>query len=410
MKFQIERTALAKGLSEVSKAVAKVTKAKKNDKEKKDDKKAKELYEPLGDILITAHKDTLTLTGCDSDYAIEIDLPLEGNSQSETYGFIVDKKSFLALVRNYRAYYLTIKYEEGKETGDLTITNDGDIIRTIAKNATLYPEIFKKGSEKDLLTLSNKDLQAIVKEVAYCVAQKDWREELKGIHFTDSDTYRAKNAKKWVKADDNSYFIAEATDAYRLARKEFKDIKAQNLDLIIPAPMLKFSTIFNKGSDVSVKASNKTIILESDNKRIIAHNYLEGYPNLDKVLPKNYPLNFTVDSSELKEKLNFGIQMLKGQEASVCQLVYSDEDQSLTVNYYLKDSFNSSMRLNNFIKEGHTNQFKISFNADYLMDALKANDADDKVILNLISDKKPIMLKIPEKENLTNLVVPLRTH
>ena len=67
MKFQIERTALAKGLSEVSKAVAKVTKAKKDDKEKKDDKKAKELYEPLGDILITAHKDTLTLTGCDSD-------------------------------------------------------------------------------------------------------------------------------------------------------------------------------------------------------------------------------------------------------------------------------------------------------------------------------------------------------
>ena len=398
--FQIERKPLAKALTEAAKAA-------KRKAEKKEEK-------GLCNILVTANKDTLTLTGCNGTAAIEIDLPLIGNGTTDPYSFIVDKKTFTNIIKNFNVEFVNVEVQQGENYVDLTVSNDLDTIHTSALLADNYLNIFRRGKEETLLTLDYETLQTIKKEVAHCASKQDFREALMGIHFTSSDVCKAKNQTRKTKAkakkQETGYFIAEATDGFKLARKEFKEIPATNLDVTLNNSLLAFCNIFDKDKPIQVKSNGWTVILECGNKRLISKTPDSPYPNLDKVLPKTYSMTFTLDAQELVNKLNFGVQMLKGKEASVCVLVYDAKKENITLNTFLKDEFNSEMTLTNFIKKGATEDLRIGFNANYMMDILKANDPDFKVELGFISNKKPISIQTPENKDLTSIIVPLRMH
>ena len=55
------------------------------------------------------------------------------------------------------------------------------------------------------------------------------------------------------------------------------------------------------------------------------------------------------------------------------------------------------------------NDITIAFSSKYMMDALRALKCE-KVIILFSSEVKPIILKNPENDNITQLILPIRTY
>ena len=61
------------------------------------------------------------------------------------------------------------------------------------------------------------------------------------------------------------------------------------------------------------------------------------------------------------------------------------------------------------VKNINNNDFRISFSSVFMVDALRALSSE-KVILKFNGELKPFLIKNPEDDSLTELIVPIRTY
>lgn len=355
-------------------------------------------------LSLTLHDGLLTMTGGNKTLFLECDVPLLGASTSNTLSVLVDKKYFVNAVNNFEHDFMTITVKEFMgDAADLYIEHGSDSILLRACDAKEYSKTLQEIKAQEYskaFEIGAADLVSIQKEVAIAASVKDFRPQLTGVNLSSLEMLQAKNKQKQT---SKPYLVAAATDSYRLSKMELKDIEAKGLDITLPSDVFKFNKLFDKDAKIQVKTSKDHAILEAGGARMIASLYSEVYPNISKLFPESFDIKATFNTQALMSVMK-SVSDLGNNQVAPCDFVMGDG--TIKAGTFAKEGVKFEKVLPTLSYEGEP--LKISFNANYMIDSIKAFGDVQTITLEFISRLKPIRVTCNERPELVGLVVPLR--
>ncbi len=384
MKLTIKKEILQEALNKVSKAIS-----------------TKNLLPVLAGIRFELTKKRLTLTASDNDITIQTFIPCDNEEDitvKEEGSILIQGKYILDIVRKLPDAYINIEVIDDLK---ILIYTENSEFNLNGINESEYPNI-ELTESKNHITLPIRDLKSLVAETAFATSMDETKPVLTGINFKIS----------------LNIMECSATDSYRLARKiiTLENSTEENYNIIIPSRnLLEFTKILPSATtngngneeegNVELHIFNNKILFKYENLLFQSRLINGTYPNTTNLLP---------NTSEMLIHLNLHDFYDVIDRASI---LTSDKDKNIvtleTEGNLLKIK-SSSLEIGKveekmMITKDKEMDIKISFSAKYMMDALRAFGTD-KVDLYFVGEIKPIVLKSVENENLTQLVLPIRTY
>lgn len=348
-----------------------------------------------GFLLFKVEKDKITLSGVGNDgclqYIFEPDennqLKINSNQSDPLYVFVPAKHCF-KVIKSVRSEYLRFVVSED-ETLEIW---DGDSVfslKTLDANSFPIPLVI---DIKPSFSLTLLELMAITREVAFAASPQDYRKQLMGVHF------------KFKK--DGLY--CEATDSFRLSRKVFHKDGPLGVEVNIPATVINHALkIFKFHQNIDVAFDGNIVQLKDGNCIYQSECYVETYPDFDKIIPKKstYKTTLVLNTEEVRDVLNQCTILAEPNAVKKVQLEASPEKVSICS--FQKDVGYADQAVSQFEFDGEP--IKIWFNAQFMLDSIRALNTHKEIMkLELIADKKPIMITKPDDPDLLLLVVPMR--
>ncbi len=374
MKLKIKKDLLLDNLNKVSKAIS-----------------TKNLIPILSGIKFELNDKGLTLTASDND--ITIQTFIESNKEDMTIEkegiIIIQGKYILDIVRKLPDEYINIEVIDDLKI--LISTENSEFnLNGISQNE--YPKINLELKENFVL-INNKVFKSIINQTSFATSNDESRQILTGINFKINGNIMECNA----------------TDSYRLARKliTLKDFSQESYNVVIPSKnVIEFSRILNDNdNDIEIHIFNNKILFKYDNIIFQSRLISGSYPNTANLFPNESLLKITVDLNALYDVID---------RASI---LTSDKDKNIVTLETSKNTLimrSSSAEIGRVeekmgIEKDNDEEIKISFSARYMMEALKSFTGD-KVELSFVGEIKPIILKDKDNDELTQLVLPIRTY
>lgn len=376
MKLVIKKELLLDGLNKVSHAIS-----------------SKNLIPVLAGIKFDLKKNKLTLTASDNDITIEtvIESKEKDDFKVEEEGsIIISGKYILEIVRKIPDKFINIDVVDDLKIMIYTENSEYDL-NGISENE--YPSINLEESKKKI-EINSKVFRESINETAFATSTEETKPILTGINF---------------KITGNTLEF-NSTDSYRLARKIITLDKASDdsYNIVVPSHnLLEFTRIMDEDDKAFVELHifNSKILFKYKDTLFQSRLISGTYPNTSNLLPDSYYMVISANLNELYSVID---------RASI---LTSDKDKNTVT---LETSGNTLIVKSNSVEIGRVEEkmgitknieddIKISFSAKYMMDALKAFSTDT-VEINYVGEIKPIILKSKEKENLTELVLPIRTY
>lgn len=386
MKFEVDRREFLNHLNIINRAIS--------------------LHSPkpiLCGVYISMEKDGLRLIGSEPQLSIESfmyptqenGLKMDFSSLFEEgtvvndvidHAFVAEARYLLEIIRKMEARTIVIELLDGNT---LQITGDRDLFKLRYMPAQDYP-MPNFQSPPTNFTLKAFVLHDIVEQVSFAASEKDFRAVLLGVHFESS----------------NGKLICSATDSYRLAKKTIDIEDLPDFTMTIPTKCLNEVTrSLSPDASVIIRCSNKIVQFLFDDNLIQSQLYEGTYPDVDKIIPREYASELDADSSDLQRKLDLST-IYATESVSVVRMELSDREVLVTSSS--KEVGSSDQYLDDARYEG--NPLAISYNGRFMLQALRGLKCKDRVKMQFISEVKPIRITNPEDSSLEMIVVPLRTH
>lgn len=242
-------------------------------------------------------------------------------------------------------------------------------------------------------SLPYSDLADMQKNIGYAVSHKDARPILCGVNI----------------ASDGNVLRCCATDSYRLGRKVY-DIPVPSFCVTVPQKALDNAVSIFKGDEkIQVRVSNNRVSFANE-KAVYTSSLLEGnFPDVERHIPNEsaFTTKVTVNRNEL-------LGMMER-----ATLFYSASDMpsiKININNDVFSVFCKNAEIGNY-DEQLEEKFEVdgvkdvSFAVDttFMRDALKSI-SDDKIVLNVVGELKPIIVYGAKTGNKhIALVLPMKT-
>ncbi|MBN2134888.1 MAG: DNA polymerase III subunit beta, partial [Acidobacteria bacterium] len=204
--------------------------------------------------------------------------------------------------------------------------------------------------------------------------------------------------------------IMVATDAHRLALSEIKD-KLKNVDgetnFIIPRKgaqeiMNLLKEVDSKeGSKLLFKAEQNNIFFRIGDKLLVSRVIEGKYPQYEKVIPKGNDIEMIFNKEALKQVLN-RIDLVASEKSHA---VIFSFDKSHVKMYSSSPEFGEGEEKLEINYGGE--EFKIAFNARYLIDFLSSANTEN-VIMKLKDSNTAGMLREEKNEDYIYIVSPIK--
>ncbi len=374
MKLTIKKDVLLEALNKVSKAIS-----------------TKNLIPVLSGIRFDLKKKKLTLTASDNDITIQTYiLNEEDNMNIEEEGsIIIQGKYILDIVRKLPDEFIHIEVID--ELKILIYTENSEFnLNGISEKE--YPNI-DLTENKEFITIDNKTLKDIVFQTAFASSQDESKPVLTGINF------------KIV----GNILECNSTDSYRLARKivTLDKESTENYNIVIPSKnIVEFCRILGEGEEpVELHIFSNKILLKYHNLLFQSRLINGAYPNTSNLLPTDSFLVVSTTIEELYQVIDRASILTSDKDKNIVTLETNDSTLTLRSSSLEIGRVEEKMNVSKNVDEN----IKISFSAKYMMEALKSFPTS-KIELHFTGEIKPIVLKSPEDESLTQLVLPIRTY
>jgi len=375
MKFTIKKEILLDALVKVSKAIS-----------------TKNLIPVLGGIKFDLKKKKLTLTASDND--ITIQTVIESGSDDEFKidsegSIIISGKYILDIVRKLPEEFINIEVVDDLK---ILIYTENSEFNLNGISESEYPNVGLEESKKKI-DMKAGTLKAIVNQTAFATSNEESKPVLTGINFN-------------IVGD---VLECNATDSYRLARKVIKldKVSDENYNIVIPSRnLVEFTKILGDDEDiVEIHIFNNKVLFKNGNLKFESRLINGAYPNTSNLLPEDSMLVVSTNLNDFYNVIDRVSILTSDKEKNIVTL----ETQGNTL--ILKSSSVEIGRVEEkmTINKNNDEDIKISFSAKYMMDALKSFSTET-VDLNFVGEIKPILIKSPEDESLTQLVLPIRTY
>ncbi|MBS4750242.1 DNA polymerase III subunit beta [Carnobacteriaceae bacterium zg-ZUI78] len=377
MKFTINRHVFLKHLSDVQRAIT-----------------SKTTIPVLTGVKLALTTNELVLTGSDASISIEkiISSDIEENELDiiQTGSIVLPARFFGEIIRKLSGKDVQITLLENNK---VEIVSDKSVFTINGIDAELYPIISNIDIEENqTISIASFLFKNVLSQTIFAASTSENRPILTGIHLVV----------------ENGQLITTATDSHRMSRRIIllpsisKDISYQ---CTIPAKSLvELSRILSDEEDVKMTVSDNKVLFTTENLYFYSR-LVEGiYPDVSRLLKNQYETTFKVESSIFLQSV---------ERASILSTEGKNDIVTLTLN---KNSFISSESAEiGYVEEEldmlsfEGKPMKISFNPNYMKDALKAFQ-NQKIEINLIEEGKPFTLKLDEENDyFVQLITPIRT-
>lgn len=346
----------------------------------------------LSGIKLVLTDDSLIMTGSDTDISIEIKIPVSEDLKVVSTGSIVlPARFFSEIIKKLPGKDFSFEVKESFQTQIISETSEFTINGLDANNYPRLPEI----PEDSSFVISGKTFREIINETQFAVATQESRLVLTGVHFSF----------------DPQMIKAVATDSHRLSERtiSLEDGPQKETDLIIPGKSLQeLSRIIGETDpQVRVCPGDNQVLFEIGNI-LFYSRLLEGsYPDTDRLLPTESSTSVEFELSELSSALDRASLVTHAGRNNVVKLSLNVQDQSVKLSGESAEIGNVEENVGFKNLEGQ--DLEISFNPDYLRDALRAS-ITDSVIMKFTQPLRPFTVTPDDDDvNFVQLITPVRT-
>lgn len=346
----------------------------------------------LSGIKLNLTEDELILTGSDSDISIEIRIPVsEDLTVASTGAIVLPARFFSEIIRRLPGKEFSLEVKESFQTQIISENSEFTINGLDANNYPRLPEIPDESS----FVISGKTFREIINETQFAVATQESRLVLTGVHF-DFGPER---------------IHAVATDSHRLSSRALtlENGPQAKTDLIIPGKsLLELARIIGE-TDPAIKVcpGENQVLFEIGNI-LFYSRLLEGsYPDTARLIPTENTTSVEFDLSELSNALDRASLLTHAGRNNVVDLTMDTEKQTVTLSGESAEIGNVEEDVD--FKKLEGKNLKISFNPDYLRDALRAS-VTDSVVMEFTQPLRPFTVN-PDKSDIdfVQLITPVRT-
>ncbi|TPR19638.1 DNA polymerase III subunit beta [Apilactobacillus timberlakei] len=377
MKFSIKRSSFIQGINTVSRAIS-----------------SKTTIPILTGLKLTVTDNEIILTGSDADVSIETQIQANDEENeleiSETGSIVLPARFFSGIVKKLPNDKMTLSISNGFQT---EITSGSSSFTINGLDANDYPHLPEIDNENEI-SLSGDVFKEIINQTVIAVSKQESRPILTGVHFVLKD----------------QMLFAVATDSHRLSqRKVALPDNNGEYDVIIPGSSLSelSKMISDDNEDVKMKISENQVLFTIGNTYFYSRLLEGAYPDTSRLIPKESETNVQFDARELLGSIERASLLSHESRNNVVKLTINANDKKVTISGNSPDVGNVEEELDT--KEVSGEDLEISFNPDYMKDALRAF-GQTMINVSFTSPLRPFTLVPSEdKENFVELITPVRT-
>lgn len=375
MRFTINREAFLKGLNIAGKAIG-----------------SKSPIPVMMNFKLQLTIEGLSVIGSNNELTIKTIIPISNGEEK----IISDVEYGATLVSNKILTDIVRKVEGEKihfEVIDDTIVKISDSRSNFKLNAIRaeeYPEIDLSNNGVSL-NLNSDVFGTLVSQTAFAASSKEQRPILTAVNLQA----------------DNNRLIATATDSARLARKEISLEESYAFTANVPAKVLSevSKLIESENAEKMTLAVSDTKVLFSFGTTIVSSRLISGdYPNTKNIVPKSFNYFLEANAQELISAME-RVSLLLSEKENVVKLTMSNDGVEVSTKSSQVGS--ATERIGTCQYEGE--RLEISFNSNYVIEAIKACGSED-VTLAFLGEMKPFVIKNGQDNSQIQLVTPMRTY
>ncbi len=311
----------------------------------------------LAGMKLETQKDQLTLYATDLERAIWRSIPIENHDGDEA--IVLNGELLVKIASTLPADTLALKTIAG--TGKVEITSGGTTFELFRLSLEDYPEVPSLPG-KPICIVGKKRLERSLELVAYAAlpARETSRLSLTGVNLVlEEETLKV-----------------VATNGYRLALKAepLAQKAAREGEFLVAADSLKdLAAILGQldAETVEIFHAENYLFFKAGSTVFVGRLIEEAYPDFEKVIPKDNPIGLSVERKLLVDALARA-QITAAEESDA--VILSVEDGRLRVSSQAAEKGETHEELP--LKK-RAKPIKISFRAEYLIDALKRLESEE---------------------------------
>ena len=381
MIMKISKTLLVDNLKKVSKAV-----------------NSKIDIPVLSGILVAANENGVIFTGSSTEFSIRSKV-LAGEDGLEILqegSIVLPAKEFLNIAKALPDY-LAILQRDGLQ---VKITSGKSEFTLNGMNADEYPKLQQNEAGSQFI-IESPVLKEMIEKTAFACSKSEIRPILTGVHLFE----------------ENGRIGMVATDSYRLSKIVEGEVLEGNIEglqnIVIPQKTLKeIGTLIEHSEQVIVRLMNNGNYIGFETEGIeIFSKLLDGnYPDTNKLIPIEHNTLVKASRTGLLSAIERSM-ILQQDNRKVIKLKISNNNNSM---FKIIEVFTMSDEVGKsqeqvVVEDIQGEELEISFNPEYLSDALKALD-DEQVIIEFNGSLRPFVVKPTSNDNHVQLVLPIRTY
>ncbi|AKF93703.1 DNA polymerase III subunit beta [Brevibacillus laterosporus] len=379
MKITVQRDKLSTAVSHVAKAVSTRT-----------------TIPILTGIKLTANEEGLTLTGSDSDISIEVHVPLEegenwGVTVHEPGSIVLPSRIFSEIVRKLPANEIDISVDDRL----LTLIRSGQAEFTInGLNANEYPQLPQLEEDK-VFSIPSDLLKTMIRQTSFAVATSEMRPILTGI--------------MWTLEEGILKFVA--TDSHRFASRNAKVECSESLrfyNIVVPGKSCNelVKIIDDDQNLVDIVVADNQILVKS-NHILFYSRLLEGtYPDTNRIIPQGCKTEIVLSTKEFLQSIERASLLSREGKTNVVKLVtLPDGNVEISSNAPEIGKVTETIQP----KQCTGEELKISFNAKFMIDALRSIDSSE-IVTSFTGAMSPFIIRPTDHDWSLHLILPVRTY
>lgn len=307
-------------------------------------------------------------------------------------GFLVPFSMVEKIAKKFKNGFTTFKYDS--EKGGLIVSHDSDsfILRDVKEAGELY-SILDDDDDKKPATFETEAGEVIrsIGSVLKSVSKQESRPVLTGVN---------------LERNDGGKIRVVATDSHRLTRNYLPVAAGDDFNVIIPGNHLKNITMDLKKAAGAVRFTlySDFTAIEYGRKRYTVKNVEGNYPSVDRLIPTDSDTTLQCNAGDLLAAIDTAGIISKDSRNNCVKLSLDDDGTTLTATSPDSGDYTGKV---DAVNDGES--LEISFNPDYLSDAIKDKKGAG-ITINFTTPLRPFTIESEQDKSLTELVTPMRVY
>ena len=300
---------------------------------------------------------------------------------------VVSGKRFQDFIRNMPDDTITIS----DENNILNIESGGASVELLTMTVEDFPKVKTPETDRSF-SIRTTALRDLIRRTVFAVAKDDSRPLFTGCCFE-------------IKGDKIS-LVATNTHRLALATEQLIDTYP-NSSFTVPAETLRGIMLRIAPNDidnyVKINYSSRYLTFTFDNV-FVTSRLIEGqFPPYDRVIPTSSTTQILVDTIEFKNAVEFVSLMSKETEYNTVKFVFNSDGIEIS-----STSPEVGGAVKNVEAKVDGDDLEISFNADYIIDALRIVDSKE-INIELNDRFSPAKFTEPDNADYIYIATPVRT-